>query len=574
MKKIVLIAILAITATTMAMAWVGMELYDNNSKLYFRVTSLNPNRVEVIRNHGVYYTGNIDIPSYVTQNRAIYIVTAIESRAFSECSSVTSVNIPNSVTEIGSYAFYMCSSLKSVDIPNSVTTIGSYAFYRSGIADINVGSSNPRFASDDGILFSKNMDTIICYPQGKTNSTYTIPGSVTTIGDSAFDECRSLTSVNIGNSVKTIEIGAFGMCSSLTSIDIPNSVTLMGNVAFFGCSSLTTVNIGNSITSIGELTFYGCDSLTTVNIGNSVNSIGEKAFQGCGKLTYIDIPNSVNSIGNEAFGMCSSLTSINIPNSVNSIGYGVFYGCSKLTTVNIGNSVNSIGSSAFSGCSSLRKIKIDVANPAFITLDYGIFDGVRKGNYPDACILLVPAGSVPAYSNAPQWSEFMPNIFEAQNVVITYNQLAGGTLAILDAAQGSSIPSGSQIELGTVINIKATPDYGYHLSKIEVNGEVITGTEITVKRDTYIYVEFAPGTGIDHSHYTALSIYPTPASESVTVATEVGSQPLSVTVTDLSGRTVATAIATGSKTEINISHLPQGTYIVRVGDKVGRMVKK
>lgn len=120
----------------------------------------------------------------------------------------------------------------------------------------------------------------------------------------------------------------------------------------------------------------------------------------------------------------------------------------------------------------------------------------------------------------------------------------------------------------------ATPDNGYQLSKVEVNGEAITGTEITVKRDTYIYVEFAPGTGIDHSDYTALGIYPTLAGEYITVATEVGSSPVSVTVTDLSGRTVATAIATGSKTEINISHLSAGTYIVRVGNKVGKVVKR
>ncbi len=505
MKKIVLTAILAIATVAVAVAQVGMEFKDNNSGLYFRVTSLNPNRVEVRRNHGVYYTGNIDIPSYVINNRVIYIVTAIESWAFSECSS-----------------------LKSVNIPNSVTTIGEWAFYRSVIADINVGSSNPRFASDDGILFSKNMDTIICYPRGKTNSTYTIPGSVTAIGEWAFEECGSLTSVNIPNSVITIGRGAFSKCRSLISVNIPNSVT-----------------------EIGSLAFNECNSLTTVNIGNSVTEIGNQAFEECGSLTSVNIPNSVITIGESAFSKCSSLTSVDIPNSVTEIGWG-----------------------AFSKCSSLRKIKTDVTNPASITLGNNVFMSIPKGASADACILLVPTGSVPQYSNAPQWKEFMPNIFEPQNFAITYNQPVGGTLAILNAADNSSIPSGSQVEYGDVIKIEATPDNGYHLSHIVVNGEAITGTDITVKRDTYIYAEFAQGTGIDHSDYMALSIYPTLASEYITVATEVGSSPVSVTVTDLSGRTVATAIATGSKTVINISHLSAGTYIVRIGDKVGKVVKR
>ncbi len=160
-------------------------------------------------------------------------------------------------------------------------------------------------------------------------------------------------------------------------------------------------------------------------------------------------------------------------------------------------------------------------------------------------------------------------------MLINYNQpAAGGTLAILNTADNGNIASGSLIEHGTVIRIVATPDNGYHLSQITVNGETVTDTQITVESYTNIYAEFASVTGIDHSDYTALDIYPTPASESVTVATEGISLPVSVTISDLSGRTVANAIATGDKTEINISHLPQGTYIVRVGDRVAKVVKR
>ncbi len=389
MKKAVLIAILAIATVAVAMAQVGTEFNDNNSGLYFRVTSLKPNEVKVIKKPNYYYTGNINIPSSVSYDGANYSVTAIGNSAFADCSRLTTVNIGNSVKTIGNSAFADCSSLTTVNIGNSVTTIGEWAFYRSGITDINVGSSNPRFASDNGILFSKNMDTLICYPRGKTNSTYTIPGSVTVIGESAFEECGSLTSVNI-----------------------PNSVTEIGYWAFYSCSSLTTINIPNSVTAIGNSAFFGCSSLESVNIGNSVTAIGSYAFWDCTKLTSIDIPNSVTSIGNEAFSECSSLTTVNIGNSVTEIGDYAFWDCTKLTSVNIGNSVETIGNYAFSRCSSLKKIKIDVINPASITLGQGAFDGIRKGNYADACILLVPPGSVPDYSNAPQWKKFMPNIIE------------------------------------------------------------------------------------------------------------------------------------------------------------------
>ena len=151
--------------------------------------------------------------------------------------------------------------------------------------------------------------------------------------------------------------------------------------------------------------------------------------------------------------------------------------------------------------------------------------------------------------------------------------LANGTLTVRKADDNSIVDSGSQVEHGTMLKIEATPAAGYHLSKIEVNGKTITDTQIVVKEATNINVEFALGTGIDHSEHTALGIYPTPAGEFITVEAEVGSSPVSITITDLSGRVVATATTTGNKTVVNVSHLSAGTYIIRVGDKVGKVVK-
>ncbi|MDD5962078.1 MAG: leucine-rich repeat domain-containing protein, partial [Bacteroidales bacterium] len=202
--------------------------------LYYTITS--DNTVEVtyylsdnyFQNNN-YVSGDVVIPSSVTNNDTTYSVTSIGNYAFVWCSELTSVTIPNSVTSIGKWAFQSCSSLTSVTIPNSVTSIGDYAFsYCSGLTSV------------------------------------TIPNSVTSIGEWAFSYCRSLTSVTIPNSVTSISSGVFHSCSSLTSVTIPNSVTSISEYAFCRCSGLTSVTIPNSVTSIGYGAFYGCSSLISI----------------------------------------------------------------------------------------------------------------------------------------------------------------------------------------------------------------------------------------------------------------------------------------------------------------------
>ena len=158
---------------------------------------------------------------------------------------------------------------------------------------------------------------------------------MTSIGDSAFEDCTSLTSITIPNGVTSIGDSAFEGCTSLKSITIPNSVTSIGFGAFIGCSSLTSITIPDSVTCIGDSAFNGCTSLTSITLPDSVTSIGESAFSGCASLASITIPDSVMSIGNDAFHECSSLTSITIPYSVTSIGDYAFLGCSRLTAIDV-----------------------------------------------------------------------------------------------------------------------------------------------------------------------------------------------------------------------------------------------
>jgi len=179
---------------------------------------------------------------------------------------------------------------------------------------------------------------------------------ITSIGDAAFFDCSSLTSVMIPDQVETIRMGAFWGCTSLISVTILNSVRTIGDQAFSGCASLTSVTIPNSVESIGTSAFLGCTSLTSVTIPNSVRTIGPGAFGGCTSLISVTIGNSVTSIEQSAFDGCSSLISINISNSVASIGNRVFADCSSLTSIEIPNSVTSIGNYAFRSCTSLISI--------------------------------------------------------------------------------------------------------------------------------------------------------------------------------------------------------------------------
>ena len=286
-------------------------------------------------------------------------VTSIGSNAFSGCSSLTSIEIPNSVTSIGSSAFSDCSSLESVTIGDSVTSIGPSEFWNcSSLTNIEVDQDNANYKSIDGNLYAKDGKILVQYATGKSDTTFIIPSSVTSIGYSAFRDCNSLTSIVIPDSVTSIGPSAFAGCSSLTSVTIGDSVTGIGYGVFSGCSSLTSIEIPNSVTSIDPNAFEGCSSLTSIEMPNSVTSIGDYAFRGCSSLTSIEIPNSVTSIGDDAFSGCSSLTSIEIPNSVTSIGDDAFSGCSSLESVTIGDSVTSIGDDAFYNCSSLTNITI------------------------------------------------------------------------------------------------------------------------------------------------------------------------------------------------------------------------
>ena len=206
-------------------------------------------------------------------------VTSIGDWAFNQCESLTSINIPNCVTSIGNEAFYECKSLTSIIIPNSVIKMGVNPFVGWHGSLYNESKS---FIYENQVLFNADKTFIIAYRAD--DESYNIPNTVTSIGNGAFYECKSLTSINIPDSITSIGNSAFNGCDSLTYINIPDSVTSIGNRAFIRCESLTNINIPDSVTSIGDRAFIRCESLTSINIPDSVTSIGDWAFSKCENL--------------------------------------------------------------------------------------------------------------------------------------------------------------------------------------------------------------------------------------------------------------------------------------------------
>ena len=250
------------------------------------------------------------------------------------------VKIPDSVTYIGGGAFSDCNSLINVEIPDSVTYIGGGAFDGCGkLTRIYVSQNNENYLSEGGVLFDKAQTILIKYPEGKSSSEYIIPSSVTSIGYSAFWSCDSLTDIDVSmnneiysskdgvlfNKTQTILI-KYPEGKSSSEYIIPSSVTSIGNYAFENCGSLTSIRIPDSVTSIGSYAFYGCIWLESIIIPDSVTSIGNYAFYGCYFLKSIIIPDGVTSIGHLAFAFCASLESITIPDSVKFIDATAFAG--------------------------------------------------------------------------------------------------------------------------------------------------------------------------------------------------------------------------------------------------------
>lgn len=372
------------------------------------------NNTAIITDCSTTLSGDIVIPDKLGN----YPVTSIDTGAFSGCSSLTGVTIPEGVTTIGSSAFKNCSSLTAITMPDTIKNVDNAAFegcknlVKVNITDVKNWceiaffdvSSNPLYYAKN-LYVNNNLITDLVIPEGVSSIPYatfynctgfesvTFPDSLTSVGQMAFYGCTNISKVHTndignwceidfydvtanplfyanklylnGNPVTnviipdgTTKIGscAFARCYDIKNLTIPDSVTSIGTGAFNRCTGLTEVIIPDFLTRIGSSAFYGCTSLENVIIGNHVESIGDSAFYNCSELADVTVPDSVVSVGGSAFNNCTSLKSVVLGNGVKSIGSYAFSGCSNLEKLVLGNSVESIEAYAFSDCASLNGI--------------------------------------------------------------------------------------------------------------------------------------------------------------------------------------------------------------------------
>jgi uncharacterized repeat protein (TIGR02543 family) len=309
-------------------------------------------------------------------------VTKIDELAFS-FSSLTSINIPTTVTSIGNLAFTYATALTSINIPASVTSIGTYAFSgTTSLTSITVDSDNQNFTSFDGVLFNKNKTKLIRYPFGKSETSYAIPASVTSLGEYAFLGINSLNSITIPASVTSVDGYAFHTGSALRDVNFLGDAPAFTDWnPFYGVAPGAKANISATAIGFGEFgsTWKGLVvALSPPADGSYVCTTGLLRGGGDNSETYT-ITNGVVT----DFGSCMG-TTILIADGVTSIGNGAFYGAIRMTSVTIPGSVTAIAIDAFADTNALTNISVDQGNKNFTAIDGVLFnkDATTLIRYP------------------------------------------------------------------------------------------------------------------------------------------------------------------------------------------------
>lgn len=315
----------------------------------------------------------------------------IKDQAFYSCKNLISPTFPEGLEEIGSYAFWSNNAATQVDLPASLVTIGSNPWgCCAALSAFTIADGAVNFAVSDGVLFDKEITTLISYPIGSPVTEYATPASTRVIKDNSMRNNYFLSSVTLNDGLEEIGVGAFNVCR-FTSITIPASVTKIGQRAFASNPNLKEFNIedGNdsyavinkflctkdgklllqgintenvvipeSVEDIDEYAFYSLSEIKTVNLGNA-KRVGESAFYNCRQITDIDFGTALETVENTAFMYCSGLKEIVFPSTFRRIANKqAFLGCMALEKLVFNEGVEEIGDAAFLLCTALKEVYV------------------------------------------------------------------------------------------------------------------------------------------------------------------------------------------------------------------------
>ena len=319
------------------------------------------------------YQGVIEIPENVEYNGVVYPVKVIAAKAFYKCKGLSSITIPKTITRIGGHAFKECTSLRTVNYnaTNCVTA-----------ASVQGKSILPAFEDCQSITSLNLSADVMSIPEyifwGCTGiNEITIPEYVTSIGGRAFADCSQLTVVHFNaRECETMgsNVGPAFQGTQISNVIFGPYVTKIPDHAFQGCNTLTTITIPEDIVSIGAAAFYDCQNLTTVNFNATDCQTSHKA-QGKSVITAFNNPhittvnfgNKVHNIPNYLFYGCAGITDLRLSPSTETIGECAFLNCSSINEVTIPETVTSIGGRAFGGCASLSTIHFNAINCVNVT---------------------------------------------------------------------------------------------------------------------------------------------------------------------------------------------------------------
>lgn len=279
-----------------------------------------------------------------------------------------------SVTAVAAGAFANNTTIKSIQLPASITTVGEGAFAGcTALTSISVEADNKNFASLNGVLYSKNLDTVVAFPAGLKVTEYSVANSIKDIRPSAFAGCVNLTQFKLADITNKVfyvydgvlyKLDANGQPTTLIAYPAgknngtfftPTSATAIGDYAFYGATKLTGVNI-DGIVTVGAHAFENCRELVSLNIPNTTKAVGDYAFASCTKLTAVTFGNSLTIISAHCFENCTSLRSVYTPDTVLSIKEYAFNNCTNLNVVLLGSGIKEVGERAFMFCNSLSAV--------------------------------------------------------------------------------------------------------------------------------------------------------------------------------------------------------------------------
>lgn len=354
------------------------------------------------------------------------------------------------VTALGADCIMPANTLVSVTLPACVTTIEGNPFSQAPYLErVRVAEGHEAFISVDGVLFSADGATLLCYPRGKAGDSYVVPDGTVSLGERAFFGANALKDVRLPDGLARIGSGAFWLCTGITDLDLPESVVAIGDFAFYrtgithftfpqnvetfganpfaGCASLEgftlpegddtlfmldgalyhrgerklvcclptregdTFSIPDGCRCIGGGAFLQCTKLRDIPIPDSVTSIGEKAFQGCVSLEAIALPPGLEDLGEGAFTECELLEEVVLPEGLAGVADKLFMNCASLTRVVLPEGCTSIGNSAFYGCERMARFELPQGLKSIGRSAFTACDSLVEIDIPDGVTSIGPA---------------------------------------------------------------------------------------------------------------------------------------------------------------------------------------